>query len=124
MRSIFNSKRNHSPQNGGAKYCSVAATELITGIRGLSKLTDGAVRPKPMERQRVSTCLKAFCDETCSALRTHPGINHADVKGTTLFIQTILVDAWNTLNVRNLDKDIRYNEAREEVIRSAVSLKA
>ena len=38
-------------------------------IRGLSKLTDVAVRPKPVERQRVSTCLRVFCDETHAALK-------------------------------------------------------
>ena len=41
----------------------------------LSKLNDVAISPKPIERQRVSTCLRFFCDETIAALETHPGIN-------------------------------------------------
>ena len=35
-----------------------------------SKLTEVAVDPKPIERQKVSTVFKAFSDETVSALRT------------------------------------------------------
>ena len=31
----------------------------------MSKLTDDiAVFPKPIEKQKVSTCLKVFCEET------------------------------------------------------------
>ena len=78
-----------------------ASTELNDGVRGLSKLTDVAVRPKPVERQKVSTCLQVFCDETCSALRTHPKLDKAEVQGTALFIQRI-VDTWKILNVSNL----------------------
>ena len=32
----------------------------------LSKLTEVSVYPKPIEKQRVSTCLQVFCDETLS----------------------------------------------------------
>ena len=41
----------------------------------MSKLTETAVYPKPIERQRVSTCLCVFCDETVVALETHPELH-------------------------------------------------
>ena len=34
----------------------------------MSKLSEVSVYPKPIERQRVSTCLRVFCDRTVSAL--------------------------------------------------------
>ena len=34
----------------------------------MSKLSDVSVYPKPIERQRVSTCLRVFCNSTVSAL--------------------------------------------------------
>ena len=37
----------------------------------LSYLTEVDIYPKPIERQRVSTCLKVFCDRTLSALKSH-----------------------------------------------------
>ena len=40
----------------------------------LSKLDEVSVYPKPIERQKVSTCLKVFSDETITGLLTHPGI--------------------------------------------------
>ena len=44
------------------------------GTRGLSLLNSVAVRPKPIERQKVSTCLKVFSDETYTAsLSQQPG---------------------------------------------------
>ena len=36
----------------------------------LSKLTNVSVFPRPIERQKVSTCLKIFCDETITGLKT------------------------------------------------------
>ena len=30
----------------------------------MSKLTNFAVFPKPIEMQKISTCLKVFCEET------------------------------------------------------------
>ena len=91
-------------------------TEKNSGIRGLSKLTEVAIQPKPVERQRVSTCLRVFCDETCSALRVHSVLRDQS-QGTALFIQRI-TDLWKTLNVRTLNKDIRHNDPCEAVIRS------
>ena len=38
----------------------------------MSKLNETSVYPKPIERQRVSTCLNVFYDETVVELKTHP----------------------------------------------------
>ena len=86
-----------------------------TGVRGSSRLTEVAVRPKPIERQKVATCLRVFCDETCAALRTNPETKDAD--GTCRFIQKV-VDVWKILNVRTKGKDIRHRDPREAVIES------
>ena len=59
-----------------------------TGVRASSRLTEVAVRPKPIERQKVATCLRVFCDETCAALRTNPETKDAD--GTCRFIQKMV----------------------------------
>ena len=44
----------------------------------MSMLDDVSVHPKPIERQKVSTCLKVFFDERYNALLIHPGM--ADVE--------------------------------------------
>ena len=66
----------------------------------LSKLSEVAVSPKPIERQSVQTCLRVFCDDTIAALETHPVINKANVLGTTNFIK-IVVKLWKIFNVRS-----------------------
>ena len=43
----------------------------------MSRLTFEAVWPTPIERQRVGTCLRVFCDETMSALKVHPEFQDA-----------------------------------------------
>lgn len=49
----------------------------------LSKLDEVSVKPNPIERQIVSTCLKIFCDETITAMKVHTKINNAE--GTIKF---------------------------------------
>ena len=63
----------------------------------------------------MSTCLRIFCEETCSALRVHPSLQ--DVTGTVIFIQEIL-DLWKIINVRTKNKDIRHNNPLESEIKS------
>ena len=43
----------------------------------LSKLTEVAVYPKPVERYKVSTCLQIFNEKTITALMTHPELKGA-----------------------------------------------
>ena len=38
------------------------------GIVQMPKLNEVSIFPKPIERQKVSTCLRVFCDETLNAL--------------------------------------------------------
>ena len=90
-------------------------SESNTGVRGLSKLNEVSVRPKPVERQRVSTCLRVFCDETLAALEVHSGLTTSE--GTTKLIKKVL-DMWKILNVRTIKKDIRHRDPLEAVIES------
>ena len=44
----------------------------LKNIAKMSKLTEVSVYPKPIERQKVLTCLQVFCDEILVALKCHP----------------------------------------------------
>ena len=82
----------------------------------LSKLTEVAISPKPIERQSVQTCLRVFCDDTIAALETHPVINNANGLGTTNFIK-IVVKLWKIFNVRSPREDQAHNDPLRAVIR-------
>ena len=88
-----------------------------SGVHGLSKLTEVAVKPKPIERQKVNTCLRVFCEETYTALEVHPSLQDEDVKGTTTFLKKV-VDMWKILNVKSTGKDIRHKNPLEAVVTS------
>ena len=47
----------------------------------------------------MSTCLRAFSDETLRALKVHPSLQKCDVEGTVLFNDKI-IKLWKILNVR------------------------
>ena len=49
-----------------AKWSDIKALYNLekTQLIKCSKLTEVAVNPKPVERQRVSPCLQVFCDNT------------------------------------------------------------
>ena len=83
----------------------------------LFRLSDTSVCPKPIERQKVSTCLQVFCDRTVSALRTHPLLNNLDVSDTADFIN-IFVQFWKIVNVHGSFEDVRLNDERRSVITS------
>ena len=86
-----------------------------SGVHGLSKLTEVAIKPKPVERQRVTTCLRVFCEETLTALKVHPSVTASE--GTSLFMKKV-VDMWKILNVHTMNKDIRHNDPLEAVVKS------
>ena len=65
----------------------------------------------------VSTCLKVFCDEMLSALKTHPAIDHTSVTGTANVIR-IFIKFWKIINVRGIGADVRYKDPDRAVIRS------
>ena len=65
-------------------------------------LDDVSVYPKPIEQQKVSTCLEILCDETYNALLIHPGMADVeDVQDNAVFIKKI-VTWWKIINVKGL----------------------
>ena len=81
----------------------------------LSKLSDISVHSKPIERQKVSTCLQVFCDRTILAFRTHPRRIDLDVNDTANF-RSIFVDFWKIVNVHGSFEDVRLNDEKRSVI--------
>lgn len=81
----------------------------------MSDLDEVSVFPKPIERQRVSTCLKVFSEKTYQALLKHPGLKEEDVEGTAIFIMKVLT-WWKILNVRSQFKDLRQNDCLQAAI--------
>ena len=87
------------------------------GIEQMSKLNEVSIFPKPIERQKVSTCLRVFCDETLNALLNHPGMSNAeDVQNTAIFLKKVIT-WWKVINVKALGADTRHNEPLQAVIR-------
>ena len=41
-----------------------------------------AASPKPIQTQKVDTCLKVFCGETVDALKFHPDMQDENLEGT------------------------------------------
>jgi len=89
------------------------------GCLHLSKLNESAVMPKHTEKQSVPRCLRVFCDETATALVTHPSTK--DIKGVTdtSFFIKLVVKFWKIVNVKRKGNDIRNNDILKSVIRSA-----
>ena len=83
----------------------------------MSRLSDTSVCPKPIECQKVSTCLQAFCDRTVLALRTHLLLNNLDVSDTANFIN-IFIEFWKIVNGHVSFEDVRLNDERHSVITS------
>jgi len=81
----------------------------------MSNLTDVAVYPSPVERQKVSFCLKVFCDRTLSALRCHPEMSNSN--DTALFIDKVL-RFWKIMNVKCPFENIRMKDECREAIRT------
>ena len=57
------------------------------GILKLSHLDQTSLSPSPIERQKVSTCLKVFCEGTAAALKTLPQLDHNAFSGTANLIK-------------------------------------
>ena len=88
----------------------------------LSRLNTASIFPKPVERQNVSLCLRVFCDETLSALSTHPKIDQTNVKGTVVFLK-MFIEAWKIINVHKLGDDKRLRDPLRSVINSTDDLR-
>ena len=66
-----------------------------------SKLTEISVFPKPVERQKVITCLKMFSKVTVAAFKTNKDIKNAD--GTISFLEEI-INFWKSSIVREVQQ--------------------
>ena len=93
--------------------------ESNTGtIVKMSKLDDIPIHPKPIESQKVTTCLKVFSDTTYTALLNHTGMANVDgVHDTATFIKKV-ISWWKIVNVKALGADIRHNDDLEGVIKN------
>ena len=83
----------------------------------LSRLNHTAVHPKPVERQRVPTCLRVFCEETIAAFESHEGIDKKAVEGTVTFLK-MCVEFWKIVNVHQVGIDVRLRDELRAVMRS------
>jgi hypothetical protein len=86
----------------------------------MSKLSFVAANPKPVERQKVDTCLRVFCDETKEALINHPGMQEENVDGTVTLI-TKVIEFWSIVNVKSLFEDVRLRNPLRSAITSPES---
>ena len=85
----------------------------------MSPLTYEAVCPTPIERQKVKTCLRVFCDETISALKSHPEFDN--VTGTVNFLAKVL-EFWKIANVHSRFTAQQTRDDLREVISSSYDL--
>ena len=70
----------------------------------LSDLNDISIAPKPVERQRVATCLRVFSEKTYNALLTHPEMNE-NIEDTAIFLNKVII-WWKILNVKARGADM------------------
>ena len=65
---------------------SLRLTEAATPLIKMSDLDEVAVSPKPVERQKVSTCLIVFSERTYNVLIQHSGMEKFEgVVNTAIF---------------------------------------
>ena len=68
----------------------------------MSNLTEEAVAPKPIERQKVSTCLKVFLERIYNAIMNHSCIDSSKVD-TAIFL-LIIINMWKILNFKSRNR--------------------
>ena len=124
LKSVHNNWNTEKSQklryayDGKTKYASWSSILSLfrlkeNSIVKLSKLTSVSVAPKLIERQKVSTCLQVFCEETATALKSNSSIKEAD--DTITFIE-IVVRFWKIANTKGSYADIRYKDPDRAVI--------
>ena len=86
----------------------------------MSKLTYVAAIPKPIERQKVHTCLKVFWNETVDALKFHPGMLDENVDGTVTLI-TKMIEYWKIVRTSSFEC-LSLNDSLHDVISSATEM--
>ena len=73
-----------------------------SNIVKMAKLTEVSVFPKPIERQKVSICLKVFSENTIAALKTSSFKEQS--AGTVSFLE-LIVKFWKIVNVKGVYAD-------------------
>ena len=81
----------------------------------MTKLTEVSFFPKPIDRQKVSTCLKIISEKTVAALKQTLLQSHAD--DAIRFVERI-IKFWKILNCRDPYADVRYKNPDRAEIRS------
>ena len=81
----------------------------------MSELDEVSVYLKPIERQRVSTCLKVFSEKTFVALEDYGKVKSVDVSGTVLFL-TKVHRWWKICNVRLKNVNLRKRQPLQAVV--------
>ena len=80
--------------------------ELECGIMAnMLSVNEIAIAPKPVERQRVSTCLNVFNDKTYHALLNHSGVG--DGKEETALFLSKVITCWKICNVKGKGANVR-----------------
>ena len=82
----------------------------------LSDLTETAIAPKPVERQRVQTALQVFSEKTYNALLNTPELDGSS-RDTAIFINKVLT-WWKIVNVKAVGADVRHNDYLQAEIKS------
>ena len=77
------------------------------------KLTYRAASSKPIERQKVGTCLIVFCDETVNAL----GMQDENIYVSVTLI-TKITEFWKIVNVKSSFEGLRPRDSLRDVISS------
>ena len=83
----------------------------------LSDLNEISITPKPVERQKVSTCLRVFFEKTYSALLAHPSLNIDEVKDTAAFLK-LVIKWWKILNIKAYGADVKHNDPIQAVVKN------
>ena len=82
------------------------------------KLTHGAASSKPIERQKVGTCLIVFCDETVNAL----GMQDENIYVSVTLI-TRITEFWKIVDVKSSFEGLRPSDSLRDVILSYTYLR-
>ena len=87
-----------------------------SNIVKMAKLTEVSVFPKPIERQKVSICLKVFSENTIAALKTSSFKEQS--AGAVSFLE-LIVKFWKFVNVKGVYADSSFNVSDRAPIRYA-----
>ena len=82
------------------------------------KLTYGAASSKPIERQKVGTCLIVFCDETVNAL----GMQDENIYVSVTLI-TRITEFWKIVDGKSSFEGLRPSDSLRDVISSYTYLR-